>query len=457
MIGQYTGEFRMLPQRTWARVGLAAVLTVLCNLSGTVSPAAADDLRLEKFIVLMRHGVRPPTSTNEITPLAADPWPGWEVPDGMLTHHGALAAARLGAWEGRMLAAAGLLQAPTCPKDDEVFAWASGALQRTVDTGNAVLAGMFPGCGLTVGHNATSGSDPLFVASETDVGHLDLDKARAAVLAAMGGSLESAQQKLAPLMADLQPILRCCSAAVCEAADMPQGCTFGDRPWTIRTANGGRNLALGGPIGQGSTIVQVFLLEYTAGLPSDQIAWGRASTAQDVIHLSAIRKAKYDYFERVPYIARRGASNLFNQLLIAIAQGADLPGTDRSGGPPPAKLVLFIGSDTQIAEIGGMLGAHWHLRSYLDDETPPTGGLTFALLVNQSTGHRYVRMKFLTPTLDQIRAAAVLDDANAPEDVNISIPGCDQPGADEVCPVERFIDIARHSLDPTATAPQHYR
>jgi len=83
--------------------------------------------------------VRPPTSTKAIEPFAAKPWPKWDVADGMLTPHGAEAVGRLGAWEGRMLAARGLLNAPACPKPGEVFAWASGALQRTVDTGNALL------------------------------------------------------------------------------------------------------------------------------------------------------------------------------------------------------------------------------------------------------------------------------------------------------------------------------
>ncbi len=435
----------------------AAILVVLCILAGMAAPgASADELRLEKFVVLMRHSVRPPTNTKEIAPYAGEAWPKREVADGMLTPHGALVATRLGAWEGRMLAARGLLRAPACPAAGEVFAWASGQLQRTVDTGNAFLAGMFPECGLTAGRHVITGSDPLFTAAETDVGRLDLDKGRAAILAAMGGSLEDAQRKLAPLMAELQPILRCCSVEVCESVGKPHGCTFDDRPWIIKTVNEGRNLTLDGPIGQGSTISQVFLLEYADGLPSDQVAWGRASSAQDVIRISAIRKTKYEYFERLPYIAQRGASNIFNQLLIAIEQGAGLAPAEGSGGPPPAKLVLYFGSDTQIAEIGGMLGAHWHLQSYLDDETPPTGGLTFELLQDTSTRQRYVRMKFLTPGLDQLRSAAAFDDANQPENVTIAIPGCVQT-ADGACPVERFLDIARHSLDPTAAVPQNYR
>jgi 4-phytase/acid phosphatase len=346
----------------------------------------------------------------------------------MLTPHGTEAVGRLGAWEGRMLASRGLLDAPACPQPGEVFAWASSQLQRTVDTGNALLAAMFPGCGLAVGHGSGKGADPLFTVSDTDLGRLDPEKGRAAIQ-------------------ELSGILGCGA----------EGCDFADRPWEIAPKSDGRNLSLEGPIGEASTIAQVFLLEYANGLPPDQLGWGHIKAADDVIRLSAMRQIKYEYFERVPYIARRGASNILNQLLIGLAEGASVPGVDTAGGPPDAKLVLFIGSDTQIAEIGGMLNAHWKLQSYLEDDTPPSGGLVFERLLDKATGRRFVRMKFLTPKLDQIRSAAVLDDANPPEYVTVGLPGCEGKGPDGACPIDTFAKIVSAAMDPTAVAPQTYR
>ena len=426
---------------------LSAVAGILLATFLAAPALAAGDLVLDKVVVLMRHGVRPPTSSKAIEPFAAQPWPAWEVADGMLTPHGAEAVGRLGAWEGRMLASRGLLNAPECPKPGEVFAWANSALQRTVDTGNALLAAMFPDCGLTVGHGTGKGADPLFTASDTDVGRLDPEKGRAAILEAMGGSFDKPKQRLAPLFRELSGILGCGA----------KGCDFADRPWEIAPKSDGRNLSLEGPIGEASTIAQVFLLEYANGLPPDQLAWGHIKSADDVIRLSAMRQIKYEYFERVPYIARRGASNILNQLLIGLAEGASVPGIDTAGGPPDAKLTLFVGSDTQIAEIGGMLDAHWTLQSYLEDETPPSGGLVFERLLDKVTGQRFVRVKFLTPRLDQIRSAAVLDDADPPEYVTVGLPGCEENGPDGACPIDAFAKIVSGAIDPTAVAPQTYR
>lgn len=430
---------------------------VLSLASGIITPSvAADNFQLEKYVVLMRHGVRPPTNTKEITPLAEHRWPDWGVADGMLTPHGIEAASRLGTWEGQMLVARGLFKQGACPSSGEVFAWASGALQRTVDTGNAVLSGMFPGCDLITRHHDVKGEDPLFTASKTDVGRLDLAKGRAAILEAMGGSFEPAQKRVAPLMAKLQGILGCCAPAACKKANLPAPCDFASRPWEIAEKDDGRYLSIEGPLGQASTIAQVFLLEYLNGFGDAKLGWGRVKTGSDVIELSQLRQIKYEYFERVPYIARRGASNIFNQILIAIAKGAHPGGVDTNGGPPDSKLTLFVGSDTQIAEIGGMLGAHWTLKSYLPDETPPTGGLAFELLREKDNGNQYVRILFVTPALDQIRNVSVIDAANPPEVVTVGVPGCESSAVSGACPLNRFMEIAQKSLDPTATAKQSY-
>ena len=41
--------------------------------------------------------------------------------------------------------------------------------------------------------------------------------------------------------------------------------------------------------------------------------------------------------------------------------------------PVGPKLTLLVGHDTNLANIGGMLGLHWSLPSYLPDATPPAG------------------------------------------------------------------------------------
>jgi len=437
------------------RIPLTAMLAVAALVAGPLS-TYAEDLTLVKVVALHRHGVRPPSSTKEITPLAADPWPIWDVPDGQLTSHGKQAIAELGRWEAQMLRARGLVS-EGCPKPGDVFAWANSGYQRTIDTADTLLAVWFPGCGLKAGHLSTTEQDPLFMASRFEVGRLDQDQARSAVAKLMGGRLDRPGPRHAMLMAELQSVVRCCAASVCQKTVQSESCTLAERPSALSPTPDGNNVDWTGPMGEAATIAQVFLLEYANGFPPEQVAWGRAATADAVIRLSELRKIKYEFQERVPYIARRGASNILNQILLALEAGAGPAPVDADAALAAAKLVLFVGSDTQVAEIGGILEAHWQLRGYLDDETPPGGGLVFELLQDPVTRAQFVQLVFVAQTLDQIRAASTLGASNPPNYVPVLVPGCEGARPEGACPIAHFIKLARSKMDMTAVAKPAFR
>ena len=55
------------------------------------------------------------------------------------------------------------------------------------------------------------------------------------------------------------------------------------------------------------------------------------------------------------------------------------------GTPNPPRLTLLVGHDTNLSNIGGMLGLHWSPATYLADQTPPDGALHFELLRHRPT------------------------------------------------------------------------
>jgi 4-phytase/acid phosphatase len=399
----------------------------------------------DKYVVLMRHGVRPQTSSKELAHISPRQWPVWDTQDGQLTPHGAAAAAQLARWEHGVLAAKGLVPAEGCPAPGTVFGWANSSVQRTIDTGNVVLSTMFKGCGLAVGHHGGDGPDPLYDASETALGAIDVEKAKAAILEAAGGKLDSIQEKAAPLMKEMDAILGC------DAPD--SACSLQGRPWKIKAkaAKGNKpaHVSVKGPLADAGTAVQVFLLQYANGFPADQVAFGKASTSEDIIRLSELRQIKYDVGNRVPYLAQRGSSNLLNQIVLALrAAPQDKVATD----PATARFSLLMGSDTQQVEIGALLGIHWKIPPYLDDETPPTGTLAFERLHDEA-GKAYVRMEFVAPSLDQIRNASTIDDRSPPIRAMISLPGCEAEAKEGACPLDRFVDLANARIDKSAVAP----
>jgi 4-phytase/acid phosphatase len=85
--------------------------------SGAAEPDAAAGLALERVVLLMRHGIRPPTRATVTPPgIAAAPWPKWDAPYGHLTAHGAEAIRLLGRFDRKSLVARGLLPSEGCPK-----------------------------------------------------------------------------------------------------------------------------------------------------------------------------------------------------------------------------------------------------------------------------------------------------------------------------------------------------
>ena len=85
--------------------------------SGAAEPDAAAGLALERVVLLMRHGIRPPTRATVTPPgIAAAPWPKWDAPYGHLTAHGAEAIRLLGRFDRESLVARGLLPSEGCSK-----------------------------------------------------------------------------------------------------------------------------------------------------------------------------------------------------------------------------------------------------------------------------------------------------------------------------------------------------
>jgi 4-phytase/acid phosphatase len=88
------------------------LLALLCALLTAASPALAAGLKLERVVLVQRHGVRPPTASNaDLAKYSAQPWPEWSVAPGELTAHGGQTVALMGETLRRAYRAAGLLPA----------------------------------------------------------------------------------------------------------------------------------------------------------------------------------------------------------------------------------------------------------------------------------------------------------------------------------------------------------
>ena len=424
----------------WA-VTLANILRTVIFATALVSNAAlAADFELVSAVVVSRHGVRSPTATDPpLAAIAADPWPSWPVPPGYLTPRGAELAELLGVFYRRYYAAQKLFSEQGCPPPAAVFGWAD-VDQRTRVTAQSLLAGMFPGCNFTPAYRVGATVDVLFHPTRAGVCRIDPGRARQRVLQRVGGSFAKLEAGYRAELTAMQSVLNCCSPALCRLSSAPSSCRLGDLPTTIVGADDGSSVRLSGPVAIGSTAAEVFLLEYAQGLQEKQVAWGRASTPQAMQPLLRLHTLEFDLLERTPYLAARQGSALVQKILSTLQHSID------ANGLASPKLTLLVGHDTNLANIGGMLGLHWSLPSYLANQTPPAGALHFELLRDRRTSVYSVRVRYVAQTLDQMRRLTPLDESNPPEQTTAKIDGCELNDTGG-CRWSTFARLANHAID----------
>lgn len=420
-------------------------------LASTISPAAvaqtptSDGYVLDKVVQVSRHGVRPPTASNEklLTKVTERHWPVWLVPFGNLTGHGYTGAVEMGRYRGDVLRSAGLLP-KGCPDAKQILAHAS-PMQRTKATAQALLDGLFPGCGFQPTF-VSGNQDPLFQANEMPFAALDPEKARAQILQALGGSVEAAQARYKPYEEQLKEV------ACLPGAD----CPYGKEKWVLEQNAKGRFSIKG--LSAGANMGEVFRLEYSQGLPLEKVAFGHARTAAEVSSLMVLTKAKYDFLNDIPYIASRGASELMNQISLELKQGTSLAGQADASTPPDVPLMLLVAHDTNISYLRTMLGFGWKLGDYIENNIPPVGTLQFERYKDVKTGEYFLRIAFEAQSMDQIRSLTPLSGTEKPLKGDFeSAKDCRKTSVGVLCPLKEAISKVDQNIDPTALTPYTFR
>lgn len=411
---------RMLLRGARAVFLLAGLVACTGHTVVADAPVASDpELKLERVVMLMRHGVRPPTKAQVVPKGMHDqPWPAWQVDFGELTQHGYDAVRLVGAWDRMNWSHRGLLPAQGCPAAADIEVAAS-AKSRTQMTARALVEGMAPGCVIHVDFPQDKDDDVEFHPLDVGAMPINADEALRAVLAlAPPGGMQAEVAAHADRFALLDRALGCTGVGA------KSGCSLAAMPAAI-VRNEQDRPDVGDPFGIASTASQTFLLEYLEGMPMKDVAWGRL-TREQIEDLLEFHTLKFYYEGRAPYVAARAASPLAARMLAAMKQGP--------------KLTVLVGHDTNIADLGGFLDLHWKVPSYPRDDPPPGGALGFEVLTDAS-GKQFVRAFYRSQTMDQVRELQPLTAGNASAYDYLAIPGCA-----ELCPLMDFERIVRSKL-----------
>jgi 4-phytase/acid phosphatase len=391
---------------------------ILPALLMLAAPATAAPMTVERVAILMRHGVRPPTKDPAMPAgIAAEAWPRWDVKAGYLTQRGAKAIALTGAADRKALSA--LMPAGACPAPGAVSLY-SDSDQRTIATGDAWAAGFAPGCAtITNVHRPQDEPDPDFNAIEMGVVPYDAAAANAAVKADLPpGGVAAVEARERAALARVDAIL-CGGPATgtCGILRMPSG---------LAPAKADARPKLTGALDRGSTAAQILLLEYADGKPMREVGWGRATRA-DIALLGSLHATEFALLARPRYIAARNIAPIAARLRAGLA----------ATGPD---VTMIVGHDTDIANLGGLLGLHWQMPGFAADDPAPGGAITLTLL-RDGAGQRFVRADYRAQPLEAIRALE-------PDVVTVTldIAGCPQR-ADHLCPAATFDRLLTGATD----------
>ena len=427
---------------------LATASAFTTNVS-SFAQAAVDNTTLKFALVFSRHGVRPPTKTNDNYNLyASQNFPNWSVAPGYLTVHGAQLMTILGGYYRQYFIQQGLLTGNDATDVNSEYFYADNA-ERTYATGQALAAGLLPSVPSTVNQLANGATDPLFYPVKLNLGSPSLSLAQAALSGRLGNNPPALVQAYKTQLNELESVLQ--NQSISDPTYAPSFITsIGAMPLTVGLGTVNSSIVnFSGSIDTASTIAEIFLLEYCEGMSSGNIGWGRLSEDQ-IIDIAKLHTADFDLVDRTPYLAQTQGSNLLLHIVNTLNQAASGTATAHALGAPGQKLVMLTGHDNQLAAVGGLLRADWALPTFAVDDTPPGGGMVFELRQDGS-GNDFVRVYYVAATMDQQHDAVALSLQQPPATAPMFLPNASTGNAYFDCPLATFTSVMMASLNTAYT------
>lgn len=419
------------------KIGTMSGLFVLLGLTGCDDHAPYDHsaYRLEQVVVVMRHGVRTPSDSRMLARETGHVWPASAAGDGELTAHGAEGAASQMKWMLAQWRSAGLPLEDGCP-EHQVLPWSSPT-PRARDTGEAALDAMFPGCGFHT-YYSTRSNDVVMKGQKEVIVPLNASKTMAELQHAAAGTLSALGERY---HSDVERLRQ----AVC----LPKTCQFMDEPWAATVK--GNKVSFEGPLKYAGNMGESIRLQYSEGLPLDQVAFGHVRHADDVTALMALQSVRYSLGNDLPEVARHSGSALMGLLTHAL-QAPQTIETDPLSQP----LVMFFGHDTNISQLRTMMGFNWQLAGYPHNDIPPAGALVFERYRDQQHDQEMVRVSFQARSLDQWRSLSPLSMSSPLLVSEWRFPGCKDTAVGVLCPLSDVVQRMSAHQDISLLAPRHY-
>lgn len=419
------------------------LLLILTFSSYSLRAEASGEMKLERVVIVSRHGVRAPTKftplMQEITPYQ---WPQWNVPLGWLTPRGGELVSELGQYQRLWLTSKGLLNNQTCPQPGQV-AVITDTDQRTRKTGEAFLAGLAPKCKIQVHYQKDKEkTDSLFNPIKMGKCSFDTLKVEKAILERAGGNIELYTQRYQPSFRILENVLNFSQSEICKTTEKSKKCTLPEAlPSELKVTPD--NVSLPGSWSLSSMLTEIFLLQEAQGIP--QVAWGRITGDKDWRDLLSLHNAQFDLLQRTPEVARSRATPLLDMIDTALLTNGTTE--SRYGMKLPVSLLFIAGHDTNLANLSGALDLNWSLPGQ-PDNTPPGGELVFERWKRTSDNTDWVQVSFVYQTLRDMRDIQPLSLEKPAGKVDLKLIACEEKNIQGMCSLKSFSKLIKEIRVP---------
>ena len=373
------------------------------------SDAFKGKYKLKEVVILSRHNIRSPLSTNGSTLSKMTPheWTSWSSAASELTLRGGVLETEMGQFFRKWTINEGLFKDNHVPTVDEVNVYAN-SMQRCIATAQYFSGGFMPVAGLKVNHRyVPSKMDPIFFPRLTK--STEAFRAEAVRQISLMGGKEG--------LVGINKGLKESYDIIAKVLDMKQSeyykkgevkdFTYND---TQITLNLNQEPGMKGSLKNANSASDAFILQYYEEPDAMKAGFGHKLSLDEWTKIAKVKDVYGDVLFTAPIVAVNVAHPLLQYMYD------ELNADNR-------KFTFLCGHDSNIASVDAALGVEeYSLPNSIEKKTPIGSKLVFEKWVD-ANGKAYIAVNIVYQSTDQLKQMSLLDLAHAPQVFSLKLKG----------------------------------
>ena len=391
---------------------LALLCPVLAQAQLQRSDAFKGKYKLKEVVILSRHNIRSPLSTNgsALSKMTPHEWTNWSSAASELTLRGGVLETEMGQFFRKWTIETGLFKDNYVPSIDEVNVYAN-SMQRCIATAQYFSSGFMPVAGLRVNHRyVPSKMDPIFFPRLTKSTPAFRSEAMKQINA-MGGKegLVGINKRLKDSYDLIAKVLDMKQSEYYKKGEV-KDFTTNDTQITLEL---NQEPGMKGSLKNANSASDAFILQYYEEPDGVKAAFGHKLTTDDWTKIAKVKDVYGDVLFTAPIVAVNVAHPLLQYMYD------ELNDKDR-------KFTFLCGHDSNIASVDAALGVEeYSLPNSIEKKTPIGSKLVIEKWVD-ATGKAFIAVNLVYQSTDQLKQMSLLDLQHAPQIFSLKLKGLNQ-------------------------------